>query len=79
VAHKRNTTKVKTGFAIIETTLANCHAALRDERDQGRIVAILKSADRALAAVGGVPAAMAAATDGRQTIRNLLFDLEPKA
>jgi hypothetical protein len=75
----RKATKVKTGymgFELVETTLADCHAAIADERDQARIVTMLKRAAGALGVFGGGDAAPSV-DHVREVLRRLWEELEP--
>ncbi len=76
----RRATKVQTGymgFELVESTLTGCLAAISSERDQARVVRLLKTAAGALALVGGGDAAPAVERT-RNTIRAVL-ELEANA
>jgi|ERR1017187_3564598 hypothetical protein len=56
VAALRKATKVQTGymgFELVERNLAEFHAALSGERDQARVVTMLRNAVGAVALLGG--------------------------
>jgi hypothetical protein len=77
----RQATAVKTGyqgFELAETTLASCYAAISDERDQARVIVMLKKAAGALALVGGGDVAPAVERT-RKTLKAILQELEPEA
>lgn len=79
-AARRGATKVKTGytgFDLVERTLAECHAAISGERDQARVVRLLKTAAGALTLVGGGDVAPAVERT-RKRLNDILQELEPK-
>jgi hypothetical protein len=80
VGARRRATKVKTGytgFDLVERTLAECHAAISGERDQTRVVKLLKTAAGALALVGGGDVAPAVERT-RKRLHDILQALEAK-
>jgi hypothetical protein len=74
----RKVTNVKIGykgFELVETTLAGCHTAISGERDQARVMSMLKAAARAMALLGGGDVAPAVQRI-HKTIKTILEALE---
>jgi hypothetical protein len=76
----RDATTPKTGymgFELGERNLAECHAAMSRERDDARIVTMLRTAAGAIALFGGGDVAPAVERT-RAKFRAIVQDLEPK-
>jgi len=74
----REATNVKTGytgFDLVETALAGCHAAISGEQDQARVVTMLKRAARTIALLGGGEVAPAVARTHKK-LKAILQELE---
>ena len=76
----RKETTVRTGylgFEMAETALASCHEAISGERDQTRVVTMLKKTAGALRLIAGGDVAPAVERM-RKRIKAILQELEPK-
>ena len=74
----RKVTDVKIGykgFQLVETALAGCHTTISGERDQARVITMLKTAARAMALLGGGDVAPAVERI-QKTIKTILEALE---